>query len=41
VLHADHYEIDGLTKLEPNAHVCLASNADKFLELFVSRIRGR
>jgi inosine-uridine nucleoside N-ribohydrolase len=41
VLHGDHYEIDGLVPLKPNARVCTASNADRFLQLFVSRIKGK
>lgn len=41
VLHGDHYEIDGLTELKPNARVCLGSNADRFLSLFISRIKGK
>ena len=41
VLHGDHYEIEGVIELEPNARVCLASDADRFLNLFVSRIRGK
>ncbi len=41
VLHGDHYEIEGVTFLKPNARVCLASDADRFLELFVSRIKGK
>jgi inosine-uridine nucleoside N-ribohydrolase len=41
VLHGDHYEIAGLTELKPNARVCVASDADKFLKLFISRIRGK
>jgi inosine-uridine nucleoside N-ribohydrolase len=41
VLHGDHYEIDGLTPLKPNARVCLASNADRFLTLFISRLKGK
>lgn len=40
VLHGDHYEIEGVTYLKPNARVCLASDADRFLELFVNRIKG-
>ena len=39
VLHGDHYEIEGATELKPNARVCLASDADRFLQLFVSRIQ--
>ena len=41
VPHGDHYEIDGLTPLTPNARVCLASNPEGFLKLFVSRLKGR
>jgi inosine-uridine nucleoside N-ribohydrolase len=41
VLHGDHYEIEGVVKLKPNARVCLASDRDRFLQLFVSRIQGR
>jgi inosine-uridine nucleoside N-ribohydrolase len=41
VLHGDHYEIDGLTPLKPNARVCLASDADRFLTLFINRLKGK
>jgi inosine-uridine nucleoside N-ribohydrolase len=41
VLHADHYEIDGLMPLRPNARVCTNSDADRFVQLFVSRIKGK
>ncbi len=41
VLHGDHYEIEGVIDLQPNARVCLASNADRFLQLFISRIKGK
>jgi purine nucleosidase len=41
VLHGDHYEIEGVVELKPNARVCLASDADRFLQLFVSRIAGK
>jgi inosine-uridine nucleoside N-ribohydrolase len=41
VLHGDHYEIEGVIDLKPNARVCLASDADRFLELFVSRVKGK
>jgi inosine-uridine nucleoside N-ribohydrolase len=41
VLHGDHYEIEGVTYLKPNARVCLASDADRFLQLFVSRLKGK
>ncbi len=41
VLHGDHYEIEGVIELKPNARVCLASDADRFLQMFVNRVRGR
>jgi inosine-uridine nucleoside N-ribohydrolase len=41
VLHGDHYEIEGVIDLKPNARVCMASEADRFLELFVNRIKGK
>ena len=41
VLHADHYEIDGVIEVKPNARVCLASDADRFLKLFISRLKGK
>jgi purine nucleosidase len=41
VLHGDHYEIEGVVDLKPNARVCMASDAERFLELFVSRIKGK
>jgi purine nucleosidase len=41
VLHGDHYEIEGVIDLKSNARVCVASDADRFLQMFVSRIRGR
>jgi inosine-uridine nucleoside N-ribohydrolase len=40
VLHGNHYEIDGLVPLQPNARVCVASDADRFVQLFVTRITG-
>jgi inosine-uridine nucleoside N-ribohydrolase len=41
VLHGDHYEIEGVIPLKVNARVCVASDADRFLNLFISRIRGK
>jgi inosine-uridine nucleoside N-ribohydrolase len=41
VLHGDHYEIEGAIDLKPNARVCLASDAPRFLQLFISRIKGK
>jgi purine nucleosidase len=41
VLHGDRYIIEALDKVEPNAKVCVDVQADRFLQLFVSRIRGK
>jgi inosine-uridine nucleoside N-ribohydrolase len=41
VLHGDHYEIEGVIRLKLNARVCLASDADRFLKLFIGRIKGK
>ncbi len=41
VLHGDHYEIEGVVELKPNARVCTASDAERFLQLFISRIKGK
>jgi len=41
VLHGDRYVIEGADKVEPNAKVCVDVDADRFLQLFVSRIRAK
>jgi purine nucleosidase len=41
VLHGDRYVIEGVDKVTPNARVCVDVEADRFLQLFVSRIEGR
>ncbi len=41
VLHGDHYEIEGVVALKPNARVATASDADRFISLFISRIKGK
>jgi purine nucleosidase len=45
VLHkfpdGDHYVIEGLEKVEPNANVCTEVDANRFLQMFVSRIQGK
>ncbi len=41
VLHGDHYEIEGVVDLKPNARVCVASDSDRFVRLFVTRITGK
>ncbi len=41
VLHGDRYIIEGADKVEPNAKVCVEVDAERFLQLFISRIRGK
>ncbi|HWY55516.1 MAG TPA: nucleoside hydrolase [Terriglobales bacterium] len=41
ILHGDRYIIEGVDKVTPNAKVCVDVDADRFLQLFVSRIRGK
>jgi purine nucleosidase len=41
VLHGDRYIIEGIDKVQPNAKVCIEVQADRFLQLFVSRIQGK
>jgi len=41
VLHGDHYEIEGYDALQPNARVCLTSDAARFLAMFIARIKGK
>ncbi len=41
VLHGDHYVIEGYDYLKPNARVCLASDAPRFLQLLITRIQGK
>jgi len=41
VLHGDHFEIEGYEKLPVNAKVAVASDAPRFLALFVSRVKGK
>lgn len=41
VLHGDRYVIEGADKVEPNAKVCTDVEAERFLQMFVTRIRGK
>ena len=41
VLHGDRYVIEGIDKVTPNTKVCIDVDADRFLQLFVSRIAGK
>lgn len=40
-LHGDHYVIEGVDQVSPNARVCVDVDAGRFLQLFVSRIQGK
>jgi inosine-uridine nucleoside N-ribohydrolase len=41
VLHGDHYEIDSVVTLRNNTRVCLSSDAERFLQLFISRVKNK
>ena len=41
VLHGDHYEIEGVIPLKPNAKVVLTSDRQRFLNLFAERLKGK
>ncbi|HLK32317.1 MAG TPA: nucleoside hydrolase [Terriglobales bacterium] len=41
VLHGDHYIIEGVDRVAPNAKVCVDVQAQRFLDLLVSRIKGK
>lgn len=41
VLHGDHYEIDGYEPLKSNARVCLSSDAERFLQMFIGRVKNK
>ena len=41
VPHGDRYVIEGADKVVPNAKVCIDVDADRFLHLFVDRIKGK
>jgi len=41
VLHGNRYVIEGVDKVTPNAKVCINVDAERFLALYVSRIKGK
>ena len=41
VLHGDRYVVEGIEKVQPNVHVAVASDARRFVQLFISRIAGK
>jgi purine nucleosidase len=41
VLHGDRYIIEGVDEVKANAKVCTDVEADRFLQMFVSRLQGK
>jgi purine nucleosidase len=41
VLHRDHYEIDGIVPVANNTRVAMSSDAERFLQLFISRVKNK
>jgi len=41
VLHGDHYVIEGLEKVTPNVQVCTGVDAERFIQLYISRVQGK
>ncbi len=41
VLHGDHYWIEGVDKVAPNVQVCVGVDANRFLQLIISRLAGK
>jgi len=41
LLHGEHYEIEGYDALPLNARVCVASDSERFVGMFISRIKGK
>jgi len=41
VLHGDHYVIEGLDRLQANVKVGTEVDANRFLEMYVARVRGK
>jgi purine nucleosidase len=41
VLHGDRFMIEGVETLQPNVSVCVAVDAEAFLQMFISRLMGK
>lgn len=41
VLHGDHYVIEGIDRVEPNTHVCIEVEAERFIQLFIERLQSK
>jgi purine nucleosidase len=41
VLHGDRYIIEGVDRVTPNVQVCTGVDAERFIQLFISRVQGK
>jgi len=41
VLHGDRYIIEGVDHVTPNVEVCTGVDAERFIQLFISRVQGK
>ncbi len=41
VLHGDRYVIEAVDSVQPNVRVCVEVNAEKFLQMLISRLAGK
>jgi inosine-uridine nucleoside N-ribohydrolase len=41
LLHGDHYEIDGIEPVANNARVCMSSDAERFIQLLINRVKNK
>jgi inosine-uridine nucleoside N-ribohydrolase len=41
VLHDDRFVVEGLDTLQPNVRVCVAVDAEAFLQMLISRLSGK
>ncbi|HXZ11680.1 MAG TPA: nucleoside hydrolase [Candidatus Sulfotelmatobacter sp.] len=41
VLHGDRYIIEGVDQVTPNVQVCTGVDAERFLQMFISRLQGK
>jgi hypothetical protein len=41
VLHGDRYIIEGIDKVAPNVQVCVSVDAERFIQLFITRLQGK
>jgi len=41
VLHGDHYVIEGVDHVQPNVQVCTGVDAERFIQMVISRVQGK